>query len=57
VFTYKVLKGRSGKSYGLKAAALAGVPQAVLDRAAELMAAYEIHGQGKGDLLPRQSQP
>lgn len=46
VFTYKVLEGRAGKSYGLKAAALAGLPQAVLDRAAELMAAYENHAMG-----------
>jgi DNA mismatch repair protein MutS len=47
VFTYKVLEGRAGKSYGLKAAALAGLPQAVLDRAAELMAAYENPDQGR----------
>lgn len=42
VFTYKVVPGRAGKSYGLKAAALAGLPRAVLERAAELMAAYEV---------------
>ena len=42
VFTYRVLQGRAGKSYGLKAAAMAGLPQAVLDRAAALMAAYEV---------------
>ena len=41
IFSYKVLEGRARKSYGLKAAALAGLPKSVLDRASELMDSYE----------------
>ena len=37
IFTYKVGVGRSGKSHGLKIAALAGMPESVLSRATELM--------------------
>ena len=37
LFTYKVRTGRAGRSYGLKVAALAGMPRAVLERAASLL--------------------
>jgi DNA mismatch repair protein MutS len=37
VFTYKVAPGCAGKSYGLKVAALAGMPTAVLARASQLL--------------------
>jgi DNA mismatch repair ATPase MutS len=37
IFTYKVGIGQSGNSYGLKIAALAGMPESVLSRATELM--------------------
>ncbi|MGI4748867.1 MAG: DNA mismatch repair protein MutS [Janthinobacterium lividum] len=41
VFTFKVASGRAGQSYGLKAAALAGLPTSVLARAEELLAKYD----------------
>lgn len=37
VFTFKVVPGRAGQSYGLRTAAHAGMPQAVLARAEKLM--------------------
>jgi DNA mismatch repair protein MutS len=37
MFAYKVVPGRSGQSYGLKVAARAGMPAAVLKRAAALL--------------------
>lgn len=40
VFTYRVVPGRSGLSYGLKVAELAGMPAAVLERAAQLLSQY-----------------
>ncbi len=39
-FNYKVSLGRAGKSYGLKVAALAGMPDAVLARASKLLETY-----------------
>lgn len=49
LFAYKVVPGRSGQSYGLKVAALAGMPDAVLSRAAELLAQ---HAQATKPPLP-----
>ena len=40
IFTYKVTAGRAGQSYGLKAAALAGMPASVLTRAEALLHDY-----------------
>ncbi len=40
VFTFKVAPGQAWQSYGLKAAALAGVPLSVLERAEALLAKY-----------------
>ena len=40
VFTYLIGPGRAGRSHGLKVAALAGLPAAVLTRAAKLLAGY-----------------
>ena len=40
IFSYKVLPGRSGRSYGLKIAALAGIPDPVLRRAEEILAQH-----------------
>ena len=37
-FTFKVAPGRAGQSYGLRAAALAGLPKSVLARAEALLA-------------------
>ncbi|TDH60461.1 DNA mismatch repair protein MutS [Dankookia rubra] len=40
VFSYRVVPGRAGRSYGLKVAALAGLPAAVLHRAEQLLAQH-----------------
>ncbi|MBL6082518.1 DNA mismatch repair protein MutS [Belnapia sp. T18] len=40
VFSYRLMAGRAGRSYGLKVAALAGLPRSVLLRAAELLAQH-----------------
>ena len=40
VFTFKVMPGRAGQSYGLRAAALAGLPTSVLTRAEALLVEY-----------------
>ena len=40
VFTFKVEPGRAGQSYGLRAAALAGLPTSVIARAEALLAEY-----------------
>ncbi len=40
VFIYKVGVGRAGQSYGLKVAALAGMPSTVLARAAQLLETF-----------------
>ena len=40
MFAYKVVPGRAGQSYGLKVAARAGMPAAVLTRATELLTQY-----------------
>jgi len=37
LFTYKVLPGIAGQSFGLKIAALAGIPASVIDRASQLL--------------------
>ena len=47
VFTFKVAPGRSGLSYGLKAAALAGMPVSVLARA-EALLMQSTDGQTRG---------
>jgi DNA mismatch repair protein MutS len=40
VFSYRVVPGRSGRSYGLKVAKLAGMPANVLRRAEEILALH-----------------
>ncbi len=40
MFAYKVKPGQAGQSYGLNVAARAGMPAAVLARAAELLARH-----------------
>jgi DNA mismatch repair protein MutS len=40
MFAYKVKPGQSGRSYGLQVAQRAGMPDAVLTRAAELLARH-----------------
>ncbi len=41
VFLYRVIKGAADRSYGLHVAKLAGLPEAVLGRAAEVLEALE----------------
>jgi DNA mismatch repair protein MutS len=41
VFTFMVSVGRAGQSYGLRTAAIAGLPTSVLARAEALLAGYE----------------
>ena len=41
VFTFRVTRGRAGQSYGLRAAALAGLPASVLARAEVLLAKHD----------------
>ena len=42
VFTFRVTLGRAGQSYGLRAAAVAGLPTSVLARAEVLLAMYNL---------------
>jgi len=39
IFTHRIRRGPASKSYGLEVAKLAGLPEELLDRAAEIMAA------------------
>ncbi|MFN7172587.1 MAG: DNA mismatch repair protein MutS [Fimbriimonadaceae bacterium] len=41
VWTHKVVEGGTDRSYGIQVARMAGVPDEVLERAAELLRAYE----------------
>ena len=45
VFTFRVTPGRAGQSYGLRAAAFAGLPTSVLARAEALLAMYNPQSQ------------
>ena len=49
VFLYKVVPGVSQKSYGIHVAKLAGLPDPVLQRAQELLQAYESRKADGGD--------
>ncbi len=42
IFTYRIGPGRAGRSHGLRVAALAGMPAAVLARAAILLSEYAV---------------
>jgi len=48
VFLHKVLEGGTDRSYGLQVARMAGIPQTVLVRAAEILSEFE------GDAAPRE---
>ncbi len=41
IFLRKIVPGRSDRSYGIQVARLAGLPQGVIDRAREILAALE----------------
>ncbi len=55
VFTHRVETGASDRSYGIHVARLAGVPQPVVRRAAEILANLERDEYG-GDGLPRRAR-
>jgi DNA mismatch repair protein MutS len=55
VFTHRVEAGASDRSYGIHVARLAGVPQPVVTRAAEILANVERDEYG-GDGLPRRAR-
>ena len=46
VFSHRVVPGRSGRSYGLQVAALAGLPPSVLRRAEQLLAQRATSSEG-----------
>jgi DNA mismatch repair protein MutS len=55
IFTHRVEAGASDRSYGIHVARLAGVPQAVVARAQEILANLERDEYG-GDGLPRRAR-
>jgi len=55
IFTHRVEAGASDRSYGIHVARLAGVPQAVVTRAQEILANLERDEYG-GDGLPRRAR-
>jgi len=55
IFTHRVESGASDRSYGIHVARLAGVPQAVVLRAQEILANLERDEYG-GDGLPRRAR-
>ncbi|NQY75005.1 MAG: DNA mismatch repair protein MutS, partial [Candidatus Margulisbacteria bacterium] len=44
VFTYRLVPGAADKSYGVHVAKMAGLPKAVVQRAASLLEGFEVHG-------------
>lgn len=53
VFLHKLIQGKASKSYGIAVARLAGLPQAVIDQAVEVLAKLEkyelaVFGEGAG---------
>ena len=55
IFTHRVEAGASDRSYGIHVARLAGVPQAVVSRAEEILANLERDEFG-GDGLPKRAR-
>ncbi len=54
IFLYRILPGRTNRSYGIHVARLAGVPAATVDRAAQLLETLAVH---TGDPAPPSSPP
>jgi DNA mismatch repair protein MutS len=48
IFLRKIVAGRSDRSYGIQVARLAGIPQAVIDRAREILSALERDELARG---------
>jgi DNA mismatch repair protein MutS len=55
IFTHRVEVGASDRSYGIHVARLAGIPQAVVTRAEEILSNLERDEYG-GDGLPRRAR-
>ncbi len=45
IFLYRILPGRTDRSYGIHVAKIAGLPGATVDRAAELLETLSVHTQ------------
>jgi len=54
VFLHEIRPGSSEHSYGVAVARLAGVPEAVLKRAREVLASLEVHRRPAAEPLPAQ---
>jgi DNA mismatch repair protein MutS len=60
VFLRKIVPGRSDRSYGIHVARLAGMPQPVVDRAREILAALEqdeLTRGGRPSVTPTAGEP
>lgn len=57
IFLHRILPGKADQSYGIHVARLAGLPQAVVGRAREVLASLTVH-HGLGEpTLPASAQP
>ena len=54
IFLYRILPGRTNRSYGIHVARLAGVPAATVERASELLETLAVH---TGESAPPASRP
>ena len=54
IFLYRILPGRTNRSYGIHVARLAGVPAATVDRASELLETLAVH---TGESVPPAPRP
>ena len=54
IFLYRILPGRTNRSYGIHVARLAGVPGATVDRASELLETLAVH---TGESVPPAPRP
>ncbi len=60
IFLHKLVKGATGRSYGIQVASLAGVPRKVIDRAYEILKNIELGEftpQGEPKFAPSPSRP
>lgn len=52
IFLYRILPGRTDRSYGLHVARLAGMPKGVVQRAGEVLRSLAVHTAGEGAPAP-----
>jgi DNA mismatch repair protein MutS len=50
IFVHRIKPGRSDQSYGVHVAKLAGIPDAVTDRAREVLSSLAVHQHGSGEV-------